>query len=330
MRAGVTDHQVVSSFRRERSFGKIFVWVETTRDLRLDHPESLEDVVRRLKTAAVESHCSFDRHDSPSATTVTLSFWKLRFQTIVIEKLSQPPPVAEHGPEAALVIDDVAYDLHPMDRFAALGIPLTFAILPRDKHSKELALKAGALNFPVILHLPMQPIDLVHNDPGGAGLYLAMTPQQLHAQFEKDVNSVPNIVGINNHMGSAFTEDVTKMRLVLRWVKKRGLFFLDSHTSTHSVVPKVAKEVGVPCHVNETFLDNKDEVADIEKELDRVIALAKRNRRTIAIGHYRRKHLVEALEKKIPEFKARGVTLVFLPSFYDTAGSSPSHAYSRH
>ena len=81
-------------------------------------------------------------------------------------------------------------------------------------------------------------------------------------------------------------------------------------------MPKVAKKVGVPCLVNEAFLDNADDAVEIEKQLDIVLKLALKHKRTIAIGHYRRKHLVEALAAKIPEFKAHGVTLVTLPSLY--------------
>ncbi len=216
----------------------------------------------------------------------------------------------------AFVIDDVAYETASMDRFASLGIPLTFAILPREKHSKELSEKAIALNFPVMLHLPMEPLDVVHNDPGPTGMYLKMSDAELKTQFDKNVASVPNIVGINNHMGSAFTENEAKMDLVMEWVKTRGVYFLDSRTTGHSVVCKEAKSVGVPCLANETFLDNADDVKSIEKQLDLVMKLALHEGQTIAIGHYRRKFLVQALANKLPEFKARGVEVVTLPTFY--------------
>jgi polysaccharide deacetylase 2 family uncharacterized protein YibQ len=162
----------------------------------------------------------------------------------------------------------------------------------------------------------MEPTDLAHNNPGPAGLYLKMKPKDLRVQFEKNIASVPHIQGINNHMGSAFTENAPAMRHVITWVKEKNLFFLDSYTSRKSVVSKVAKEVGVPCLVNETFLDNEDSVKAIERQLDLVIKLALQHKRTIAIGHYRRKHIIEALQNKLPEFKAKGVDLVGLPSFY--------------
>ena len=228
--------------------------------------------------------------------------------------LAPSPP--KRIPQVAFVIDDVAYETVSMDRFASLGVPLTFAILPRAKHCKELSQKANAMNFPVLLHLPMEPQDMIHNDPGPSGLYLKMSDQELKTQFDRDVASIPHLIGINNHMGSAFTENEPKMTLVLEWVKKKGLYFLDSRTSGRSVVCQVAKRLGVPCLANETFLDNKDDVQDIEAQLDLVLQLALKEGQTVAIGHYRRKYLVQALANKIPEFKARGVQIVTLPTCY--------------
>jgi polysaccharide deacetylase 2 family uncharacterized protein YibQ len=318
--AGVYDHQIVSQVRREKSRWGVLVWVESDRRIQAESPAQIPRIVDRLREAAQRHHCQFERRDSADGVEIEIHQAFMVFQRIAllnpareVEKNAKARPI-----EVAIVIDDVAYDVDQIDRFAKLDVPLTFAILPRDRRTKELAAKATELHFPIILHLPMEPIDLVHNNPGGAGLYLQMTPEQLHQQFVKDVASVPNIVGINNHMGSAFTEDPEKMALVMRWVKQRNLFFLDSRTSLHSVVPKIAREYGVPCRVNDTFLDNSDTVEGIEKQLDLVMHLALRRKHTIAIGHYRRKHLIEALEHKIPEFRAHGVSFVGLPAMYQT------------
>lgn len=285
-------------------------WVESERRIQVD-VRRVPTVFDRLAGQAKKLGCDvLQRQQSPDAAVLVLGKKSLVFQRIELV-----PPVYQ-PPEVALVIDDVAYDVSIMDDFAALGVPLTFAILPRDKHSKALAERAGVLNFPVILHLPMEPLDMKHNNPGPAALYLKMNEKELRAQFEKNVASVPTIQGINNHMGSAFTSNVEKMRWVLEWVKEKNLFFMDSNTSPHSVVMKTAKEVGVPCLLNETFLDNEDDMKYIEKQLDIVLKLALQRKRTIAIGHYRRKHLVAALAEKLPEFKARGIQLVGLPAFY--------------
>lgn len=230
--------------------------------------------------------------------------------------LAPEAPILEPGPRVAVVIDDVAYDMNIMDRFASLGIPLTFAILPRHKLANALSEKATALQFAVMLHLPMEPLDVVQNNPGPAALYLHMTDQELKHQFDRAVQSVPNLVGINNHMGSAFTESEPKMTLLLGWVKERNYYFLDSYTSTRSVVMRVAKRLDVPCLRNETFLDGEDSIEAIEKQLEIVQKLALKRKQTIAIGHYRRKFLVEALARKVPEFQALGIEFVTLPTLY--------------
>ncbi|HVO33619.1 MAG TPA: divergent polysaccharide deacetylase family protein [Elusimicrobiota bacterium] len=309
--AGVQDSQILYQVRRERQHGPL-VWVETQRRIQLYTPDQEGVIDRLLRRAAERYHCQLKvRHDTQYAA-YDIQLWRFHFEHVVLA-LGRQSTAPAGAPQLAIVIDDVAYDSEPMDHFAALGIPLTFAILPRDKHCKDLAQKANDLRFPVILHLPMEPLDLAHNNPGSAALYLSMSSKTLRDQFEKDVASVPHIVGINNHMGSAFTENLGKMELVMRWVRQKHLFFLDSHTSVHSIVPQAARKAGVPCVVNETFLDNSDTVDAIAEQLEIAAKLAKRYKRTIAIGHYRRKHLVEALERELPIIRARGVQLVYLP-----------------
>lgn len=311
-RQGVTDADVRRQVRKERNILGL-TWIETDRTIDIATLERVEAVKRALAKLATRMGCAVESKPVPGGSELRIS----RFGWLV-QRLTLAAPQVKKSKQAkvAIVIDDVAYETAPMDRFAALGIPLTFAILPRDKHSRQLALKAEQLNFPVMLHLPMEPQDRQHNDPGPSGLYLDMTDEQLHTMFDKNVASVPHLVGINNHMGSAFTEDERRMELVMRWVKKRQLYFLDSHTTGKSVVCRAAKRVGVPCLTNEFFLDNADDAESIEKVLDAVMRQAERKGQTIAIGHYRRKHLIEALERKLPEFRRRGIEIVALPGFY--------------
>jgi len=319
-REGVTDRDVVAQVRKEHGWHFV-TWVETSRTLYVKTPRQSTAIVHALKKVADDNHCSLEKIETPQGLAIRLKWFLWVPEQITLATkgpLTASGSVPAHSkvPRVAFVIDDVAYETASMDHFASLQIPLTFAILPREKHSKELSQKANGLHFPVMLHLPMEPLDMVHNDPGPTGMYLKMNDQELKSQFEKNVASVPNIVGINNHMGSAFTESEPKMTLVMQWVKSKGVYFLDSHTTGKSVVCKEAKRIGVPCLVNETFLDNQDDVKSIESQLDVVIKLAVKEGQTIAIGHYRRKFLVQALANKLPEFKSRGIEVVTLPTFF--------------
>jgi polysaccharide deacetylase 2 family uncharacterized protein YibQ len=313
---GISDRDILNQVRIEHRFWK-FLWIESRKTVRVSNPDKVQSISTDLQHTATRLRCTLRKVSVDSGTEFRIDWYHLPLQKVTITMArSEAPAVKANHAKAAFVIDDVAYETESMDRFASLGIPLTFAILPRERHSGELSRKATAMNFPVMLHLPMEPKDVVHNDPGPSALMLKMTDAELKSQFDRDVASVPNIVGINNHMGSAFTENETRMKLVLGWVKKRHLYFLDSRTSGKSMGCKAARLVGVPCLANQTFLDNADDVKSIKEQLDIVIKLALQKGETIAIGHYRRKYLVQALMEKIPEFKAKGVDIVTLPTFY--------------
>jgi len=315
-RAGVTDRDILSQVRKEHlQWG--MTWIGSQRTVLVSNPERHLDITRRVRRVAEHLGCRVEITTGASGTGIRIERYTWLLQQLTL--IAAPQQRQGHKPiqaRAAFVIDDVAYETASMDRFVSLRVPLTFAILPREKHSGELARKATALHYPVMLHLPMEPKDAVHNNPGPSALLLKMTDAELKSQFDRDADSVPNIVGINNHMGSAFTENEPRMKLVLGWVKKRNLYFLDSRTTGRSTGCRAAGSVGVPCLANQTFLDNADDVKSIEAQLDLVMRLALKRGQTIAIGHYRRKHLVQALLEKIPEFRSRGIQIVALPSFY--------------
>ncbi len=310
--SGVTDSQITGQFRKEHEAWGIR-WIESSRRVVLSAGQDRETIISRLSNLAKKKGFVVSmRSMADGATVLDMSTVRHLLERLIF---AQGPKISAH-PQVAIVIDDVAYDLRPMDRYKSLGVPLTFAILPRDRRCAALALKAKRLGFGVLLHLPMEPFDLAHNNPGNAALYLKMTPEQLHQQFEADIASVPGIDGINNHMGSAFTSDMAKMELVMRWTKEKNLFFLDSRTAPHSVALAAARRHKVPCLANETFLDNADNVGSIQHQLDGVLVLALKYGRTIAIGHYRRKYLADALSKEIPKFRAHGVEFVTLSTLY--------------
>lgn len=316
---GVTDSAVVSQVRLVKGRWGL-TWVETARAVVVEDSKKRESVSKALREVAKKQGMKIDIATIGTGRRLLFKQWFIPLETLTLldeDPHKAKPVLSENRPQVALVIDDVAYDMKAIDRFAALKVPLTFAVLPRHRTSKPLAERAKKLNFAVILHLPMEPLDVSHNNPGQSALYLKMTPEQLRQQFVADVDSVPGIVGINNHMGSAFSSNLAYMKMIMPWVKERGLFFLDSRTTPKSVIPKAARMAGVPCLVNETFLDNEDSLEGIEKQLDQVLRLALKRQRTIAIGHYRRKFIVEALAKKLPEFHARGVQLVPLTVFYE-------------
>jgi polysaccharide deacetylase 2 family uncharacterized protein YibQ len=116
-------------------------------------------------------------------------------------------------------------------------------------------------------------------------------------------------VGINNHMGSKFTADRAAMTPIIEELKARGLLFLDSMTTPHSVGWELARADGVPYADRQVFLDNDQSASEVMARLAETERIAREHGYAIAIGHPHDGTL-EALTKWIPEAKAEGFALV--------------------
>ncbi|NLG85243.1 MAG: divergent polysaccharide deacetylase family protein [Firmicutes bacterium] len=218
------------------------------------------------------------------------------------------PPTPPRPARVAIVLDDVGETMG-LEKFLALPIPLTIAIMPKRRHSEAYARMARAAGREVLLHLPLEAQN--GQDPGPGVIRTDWPPERVREELEEDLASVPGAVGVNNHMGSLGTADETLMRMILGILKEKGLFFLDSRTTAGSVVPRVAGEIGLRYAVNGKFLDPEGASIERIQELIReLIALAKRKGKAVGICHANRPHTLAALRTMLPEFAAAGVELV--------------------
>ncbi len=197
-----------------------------------------------------------------------------------------PPPRPPHPrPRMALVVDDLGYSLKAAKRLLALPLDITFSILPYSPQGRRIAALARKKGHQVLVHLPMEPRAYPKLSPGPGALLTSMSPEQLRRQAAADLAQVPGAVGANNHMGSRFTEDPRALKPVLGVLKKRGLFFLDSLTSSRSRALALARSLGLPSSRRDLFLDHDPSPRAVRRQLERALALARRRGRVIAIAH---------------------------------------------
>jgi polysaccharide deacetylase 2 family uncharacterized protein YibQ len=157
--------------------------------------------------------------------------------------------------------------------------------LPSSVYAKDIAEKAREKGFEVILHLPMEPKNYPAVNPGPDALLTKMDEKEIRAIMGKDLKKVPGVSGVNNHMGSYFTEREDKMTYVLRELKKRGLFYLDSRTTSNSVGFRLAGNMGVPAAKKSVFLDNDLSSKAVKYQVERLIGMARYSGEAIGIGH---------------------------------------------
>jgi polysaccharide deacetylase 2 family uncharacterized protein YibQ len=209
----------------------------------------------------------------------------------------------------AIVIDDLGQDLAPARDILSLPGKITFAVMPGLAQSRKVAELARQNRREVLLHLPMEPKDRnMKTSPGT--LRSDMTPMDFLSTLSDDVASVPGAVGVNNHEGSALTENKEAMKFLMAELKARNLLFLDSLTGPKSVAYATAKEFGLKAAKRDVFLDNEgDNAVYIGKQLEELARIAKERGHAIGIGHPH-PATISALRKWLNEADRQGITIV--------------------
>ncbi len=223
-----------------------------------------------------------------------------------LPKIEGPPPPGD-GAAVALVIDDLGRSVADVERIEALGVPVTYAVLPFESRTGEVVAALRRRGEEMILHLPMQPGNGAN--PGPGALTVSMSRAELAAATRRALAAVPGAVGMNNHMGSRLTADRASMDAVLGVVGKRGLYFLDSRTTPASVAFRTARALDIPAAERQVFLDPDPRREAVRYQFRRLLALARARGTGIAIGHPHPETLL-VLEQEVPQAVERGYRFV--------------------
>lgn len=220
--------------------------------------------------------------------------------TEIVQKKAKPH---KGRPLVAIIIDDMGHDKELGQKFLALDMDLSFSFLPFAPFTRlldDMAYKAGRT---ILLHLPLQPRGKEW-DPGPGALYLGEEPSRVRELFEKNLDKVPHASGVNNHMGSLYTENREAMADLLKLIKEKELFYVDSFTTSKSVGNLLAKEMGVKSARRHVFLDNCLEVEKVCNQLDKLVTVAEKQGFAIGIGHPN-KETLQALSSCMPQLNSR-------------------------
>lgn len=207
----------------------------------------------------------------------------------------------------AIIIDDIGYNLKQGLRSARFPGPLTLAVLPHTPNGFALAELGFESGKAIMLHAPMSNLRQTRLDPGG--LTANMTRDEFIRTLRHNIEAIPHVIGINNHMGSYLTQLHAPMNWLMTELKHQQLFFIDSRTSADSQAWEVAQQHGLSSHKRDVFLDHERESDAIEKQFERMVTLAKRRGSALAIGHPYPETLT-VLERLVPQLRGQGIELV--------------------
>jgi hypothetical protein len=198
----------------------------------------------------------------------------------------EPAAPTTSRPRMVIVIDDLGESMAAAKRLANLPFPVGFSVLPHNTKARQVADLARQKNRELLLHLPCEPEGYPKSANSGPGtLRVNMSPAMLERTLVDNLARLPEVDGVNNHMGSRLTQDRAAMTVVLGHLRGRGKFFLDSLTTPKSCVREVSKSVGMRYYRRHIFLDNTAKEHAILLQLRKAESLAKRTGLAVAIGH---------------------------------------------
>jgi polysaccharide deacetylase 2 family uncharacterized protein YibQ len=219
----------------------------------------------------------------------------------------------------AIVMDDCGWNMNLARRVASLDIPLTWAIIPNLRHSRQTAGLLRENGIPFIIHLPMQSIGDKDKDWSAYAVGVGYNENDVRYSVIPILDSLKGAFGVNNHKGSTATEDRKAMDAVMKVLAERKMFFLDSRTTQKSVAYDAARDAGLSAAENSRFLDNKANVKAIAAQMETSVKMALRRKHMIVICHLRPR-TVDFLEKFASEIdpethklRKSGIKLITLP-----------------
>ena len=246
------------------------------------------------------------RKEAPPKTAALPQVWRRGTPQWLTN--AAPSPAANERPMIAIVIDDLGLSQKRARRTIALPAPITLGFLPYGHNLRKLAKESREAGHELIIHMNMEPKD--HDvDPGPKALLTSLDPIEIHNRLLWAFKQFDGYIGINNHMGSRFTEWPDGMAVVVKALKRRGLLYLDSVTGTKSVGPALARAHGTVYASRDVFLDHDRNAEAVVRQLAQTERVARRRGYAIAIGH---PHdiTINALQKWLPDVADRGFAIV--------------------
>lgn len=190
----------------------------------------------------------------------------------------------EELPAIALIIDDMGNHASHGEHALSLGGRVTYAFLPHTPHARRLAERAHREGKEVMLHLPMDSYD--GNQLGPGALTLHMTERAFKRTLNANIEAIPHVAGLNNHMGSLLTRHPGAMAWLMQVLDQRpGMFFIDSRTTRETVAEQLALEYDVPNTRRNVFLDNDRDPAKIRANFGWLVRQARQQGFAVGIGH---------------------------------------------
>lgn len=197
--------------------------------------------------------------------------------------ISQARFIRNAKPKLCVIIDDWGYNSKPFKYLSSIKQHFAPAVLPGLAFSARAVQEAAAAGKEIMLHLPLEPKREMPEEKNV--IKKGMSEGEILYIVERQLSLVPGAAGINNHEGSLVTEDARVMGIIMKAIRDKNLYFVDSVTAERSVVMATAKAAEVLSAKRHVFLDNEKKAGYIRKQINELKEMAKKRGYAVGIGH---------------------------------------------
>jgi uncharacterized protein len=228
-----------------------------------------------------------------------------------VEVLLMGKEAPKEGARIAILVDRFGFrNMQETQALLEFGRGLTVAILPHTTGARDLADQCRARGLEVVLNLPMEGLDYPRVDPGPGAILVDMSPGDITKRVAKAHEQIGGARGVHTYMGGLAVEDKDVMRAILQEVADRRGYFVESTSSTFSVVRETAAQVGAASiRLRDTIDGPQASVARVKENLEDVAVRARQHGVAVGLVHPY-PATVQALKELLPVWRHQGIDLV--------------------
>lgn len=257
-----------------QGFSQMFFGLHTDNFIELDEMEQNKPTQENNAESADSK--DFNQNDTQSP--------KIKNKTSQNPQNPQKLPLASK-PKVLLIMDDLS-KLSQIKALESLPLNITPSIFPKTRHNAitpSLAERVINNGKSFMIHLPLEAQNFIQKEL--EPLKVGIDKQSLKEQILQIKRDFPQLVYLNNHTGSKFTQSKIDMKNLLEVFDELDLKFIDSVTIPNPASEILAKEQKRLIMQRDIFLDNQTNVAYTKKQLQSLIQKAKKKGYAIAICH---------------------------------------------
>jgi polysaccharide deacetylase 2 family uncharacterized protein YibQ len=128
----------------------------------------------------------------------------------------------------------------------------------------------------------MEPKKFRRIDAGPQALITSLEPAQNIRRLEWVLSRATGYVGVINILGTRFAAIRRNMEPVMKALNSRGLLVVDTITAT--IMPKIARNIGLPWAISEAIIDATATREAIDRRLKELERVAVRGNRVVGVG----------------------------------------------